>query len=102
MLGPIYLADGAGSSVQSKGGSTLLSGKDREVVRLAGQVLAAACAMDLHSELERAQASMRSQQVIGLVEEVSRALPSAQHSLKLVSLYNKQHLCTCQSCKNEC
>lgn len=48
----------------------LLSGKDREVVQLAGQVLASACAMDLHSALERAQSAMRSQKVLGLVEEV--------------------------------
>lgn len=48
----------------------LLSGKDREVVQLAGQVLSSACAMDLHSALERAQSAMRSQQVLGLVEEV--------------------------------
>jgi hypothetical protein len=48
----------------------MLSGKDREVVQLAGQVLSSACAMDLHSALERAQSAMRSQQVLGLVEEV--------------------------------
>ena len=57
-----------------KGGhDVLLSGKDREVVQMAGQVLASACAMDLHSALERAQAAMHSQQVMGLVEQVSSA-----------------------------
>lgn len=52
----------------------MLSGKDREVVQLAGQVLASACAMDLHSALDRLQSAMRSQQVLGLVEEVSLQL----------------------------
>ncbi|KAL0034387.1 hypothetical protein WJX77_012440 [Trebouxia sp. C0004] len=55
-----------GSSVED----VMLSGKDREVVQLAGQVLSSACAMDLHSALDRAQSAMRSQQVLGLVEEV--------------------------------
>ena len=62
-----------------KGGNdVLLSGKDREVVQMAGQVLASACAMDLHSALERAQAAMHSQQVLGLVEQVS---PTSYHSI---------------------
>ena len=60
-----------GAGVQGDGSCIMLGDKDREVVRLAGQVLAAACAMDLHSALQTAQASMHSQQVIGLVEEVS-------------------------------
>ena len=60
--------------MQADGGCVLLGDKDREVVRLAGQVLAAACAMDLHSALQSAQASMQRQQVIGLVEEVSPSL----------------------------
>ncbi len=48
----------------------MLSGKDREIVQLAGQVLSSACAIDLRSALEKAQSAMRSQQVLGLVEEV--------------------------------
>ena len=84
----IYCAGGTG-----KGSSTLLSGKEREVVRLAGQVLAAACAMDLHSALDRAQASTRSQQVIGLVEQVSCALLSLQQVVELVPLYDRQPAC---------
>lgn len=63
-----------GAGMQADGACVLLGDKDREVVRLAGQVLAAACAMDLHSALQTAQASMHSQQVIGLVEEVSLPL----------------------------
>ena len=60
-----------GAGIQAVGSCIVLGDKDREVVRLAGQVLAAACAMDLHSALQTAQAGMHSQQVIGLVEEVS-------------------------------
>lgn len=62
--------DTLGDGIQDEAGGVLLSGKDREVVQLAGQVLASACAMDLHSALERAQSAMRSQKVLGLVEEV--------------------------------
>ncbi|KAL3157065.1 hypothetical protein ABBQ38_001312 [Trebouxia sp. C0009 RCD-2024] len=55
---------------QDEGSNVVLGEQDRQVVQLAGQVLAAACAMDLHSALQTAQASMHSQHVIGLVEEV--------------------------------
>ena len=67
----------AGAGLDGESSSVLLGGKDRQVVRLAGQVLAAACAMDLHSALQSAQTSMHRQQVIGLVEEVSQPLSSA-------------------------
>ena len=63
-----------GAGMQADGSGVLLGDEDREVVRLAGRVLAAACAMDLHSALQSAQASMHNQQVIGLVEEVSQLL----------------------------
>lgn len=74
---------GAGAGVQDKGSSSLVLGdQDRQVVQLAGQVLAAACAMDLHSALQRAQASMQSQHVIGLVEEVRVCLSSLLLALR--------------------
>ncbi|KAL3132741.1 hypothetical protein ABBQ32_009244 [Trebouxia sp. C0010 RCD-2024] len=59
-----------GADMQDEGSGVVLGEQDRQVVQLAGQVLAAACAMDLHSALQTAQASMHSQHVIGLVEEV--------------------------------
>ena len=49
------------------------------MVTLAGRVLASACAMELHSALERAQSQLRTQQVVGLVEEVGR-LPVVQQN----------------------
>lgn len=71
------------------GSCVLLGDKDREVVRLAGQVLAAACAMDLHSALQSAQTSMHSQQVIGLVEEVSQPLLLLTSAVLSVLLINR-------------
>lgn len=62
-----------GADAQDEGSNVVLGEQDRQVVQLAGQVLAAACAMDLHSALQTAQASMHSQHVIGLVEEVSKS-----------------------------
>ena len=64
--------------MQDESSHVVLGEQDRQVVQLAGQVLAAACAMDLHSALQTAQASMHSQHVIGLVEEVSVLLFSLQ------------------------
>lgn len=64
--------------MQDEGSGVVLGEQDRQVVQLAGQVLAAACAMDLHSALQTAQASMHSQHVIGLVEEVSKLLSLLQ------------------------
>lgn len=78
-----------GAGVPADGSCVLLGDKDREVVRLAGQVLAAACAMDLHSALQSAEASMHSQHVIGLVEEVSQPLVLLTYvGLSFVSVVN--------------
>ena len=52
-------------------GPYALIGHKKELVTLAGRVLASACAMELHSALEHAQSVVNRQQVIGLVEEVS-------------------------------
>lgn len=52
-------------------GPRVLSLRQRDLVAVAGQVLASACAMELHSALESAQAKMHNQQVVGLVKEVS-------------------------------
>lgn len=51
-------------------GCRAFSTRQKELVTMGGCVLASACAIELHSALERAQSLVQKQQVTGLVDEV--------------------------------